>query len=237
VGEREGRWFVQPVLVERDEEGGDAVWRFTKHIFVGSAGDGGLAPLLKRLGEWTLPTWKERASDDPDLAETGDWQLEETDEVGDAEEEVDVRAACQCGAIDFRILRGDGGREKWKGKHCACTSCVRATSTPVSSWFRVPESSITPTFSTLSSTTYKPSAGVTRSFCGTCGASVSYTNVKEPGVVCVAAGLVRERNVRLERLVEWDRSEGGLEDMKALGMGMEKVGEALQKSLEEKKRI
>jgi hypothetical protein len=154
------------------------------------------------------------------------------------EEEGDVRAACQCGAIDLRIARGEnGGRGKWKGKHCACASCVRATSTPVSSWFRVPESSITPDLFSLSSTTYESSAGVTRGFCGTCGASVSYTNVKEPGVVCVAAGLVRGRNVRLEGLVEWDNSVGGLEDMRAMGMGMETVGGALQKSLEEKRRI
>ena len=43
---------------------------------------------------------------------------------------------------------------------------------------------------------------------------------REPGVVCVCAGLVRARKCRVEDVVEWDGDVGGLGDLEGWDGGM-----------------
>jgi hypothetical protein len=206
---------------------------FTKHIFVDSTGDGGLATSLLHIDGKKLPLWKEYPVEG---VQGGDWSLSgrgKEEDGGDGEEEINeaaIRAACHCNAIDFKITR-EGNEGKFKGKHCACTSCRLATSTPISSWFRVPSTSITssdPTHTLFPSSlstnphlkTYVSSPGASRSFCAICGASVGVEYESEPGVVCVNAGLVRRRRCRIEEVVEWDGEVGGLEDLRAWNVDM-----------------
>ncbi|KAF2825084.1 hypothetical protein CC86DRAFT_241596, partial [Ophiobolus disseminans] len=217
AGEEEVEWYIALGVV--DQEGGgkgngkvDGVWQFTKHIFVSSTQDGGLAFFLTRIGNSNVRLWNSRPIDDP--------------AVGTGELQMQLEVKCHCTSIHFPISR-PSPQSKFQGKHCACRSCRFATSTPVASWVYVPTSSLSlpanllfnsnskppslgPGFGTLQ--TYTSSPGVTRSFCSTCGACVAVVRDEEKGVVQVAAGLFRAKGVRAEEWVEWGRDVGGLED-------------------------
>jgi len=244
-GEKEEKWYVAPALVETGVKEGDGeeegVWAFTNHIFVASTRDGGLAPYLTRLNGREMRCWNERSVDDPKFASRGNWSLSKSGtKEGRKEGEGMLEVKCQCGGIDFRISRPTsddalpahirpGDPLRWIGQHCACTSCCLSTSTPISSWIYVPTGAVTASLSSLPATAYQSSQGVTRSFCGTCGTCVCVVREDEPGVVQIAAGLVRAKGARAEEWVEWKGEIGGVEEKGEHGMGS--VVEALRKGL------
>jgi hypothetical protein len=212
-------WFVSAASVDAEED----VWSFAGHVFVGSTGDGGLAPLLqeicgKKLFSWD--TWAGKSApwhsvNQPTAAES---VLKEPDRL---------RAHCHCGGVEFYISRPTGDetfteidennvrkhKDKWLGIHDVCTSCRLAISTWVISWIfpsrdkiSLADGSPYPAdgiFGTAKA--YSSSAGVNRTFCGRCGAAVSYVCDERPHVIDVAAGLLDHdrQDVRAEDWIEW----------------------------------
>jgi hypothetical protein len=222
-GDGKDMWFVATALVEIEEDKLD----FTGHQFVGSTVDGGLATLLTHINSKHLPLWNER----PVYASTipfEDWQPVSRPETEIADGGAKLRARCHCGGIECWIARPTPGEErdknlqtkderKWCGAHSASTSDRLTSSSPITSWVYLPIASLTTSASSPSSPhpgsienlfgpalkSYTSSRGVTRTFCGTCGASVSYEHQARPGVVGVAAGLLEAGGVRVEEWVEW----------------------------------
>jgi hypothetical protein len=102
-------------------------------------------------------------------------------------------------------------KDKWLAIHDVCTSCRLTISAFVISWFFPSRSHITLAdgspypadgiFGTVKA--YKSSAGVDRTFCGKCGAAVSFVCDERPHVVDVAAGLLDTGAVRAEDWLEW----------------------------------
>lgn len=218
-----GRWFVAAALVEANED----VFNFTGHHFVESTEDGGLASLLTQFDGRQLPVWNERPVD-VSATPQGDWKLATQSKAGDEEREKKLRVRCHCGGIDFKIARLTPGEErdehlktrderKWLGAHSASTSDRMTSSSPITSWVYVPVTALSSGTESLSSSApgstenlfgptakaFPSSKGVTRTFCGTCGASVAYKHEARPGVVGVAVGLLEDRGARAEDWVEW----------------------------------
>ncbi len=73
---------------------------------------------------------------------------------------------CLCGAIRFTAK----GPPLWIA-HCHCDSCRRATASPMTTFFAVPNTGLTWHGRPAS---YASSKGVTRGFCATCGSPVFY---------------------------------------------------------------
>jgi hypothetical protein len=74
---------------------------------------------------------------------------------------------CLCGRVTYRCDLAP----LWQ-THCHCESCRRATASPFTSFFAIPDGGWR--WTGAAPATYASSAGVTRSFCGTCGTPMAY---------------------------------------------------------------
>ncbi|KAF3032423.1 hypothetical protein E8E12_001353 [Didymella heteroderae] len=213
------KWFVSAASVDAEED----TWNFAGHVFVGSTGDGGLATLLPEIGEKELRLW------DTWAGKSALWHpAERSASTKSTMNEPDrLRAHCHCGGIEFFISRPDGDetfieidennvrihKNKWLGIHDVCTSCRLTISTWVISWIFPSRNKITLADGSLypadgvfgTAKAYSSSAGVSRTFCGRCGAAVSYVSDERPHVIDVAAGLLdhARQDVRAEDWIEW----------------------------------
>jgi hypothetical protein len=212
------RWFVSAASVDAEEE----VWDFAAHIYVGSTGDGGLAMLMTQIDGKEVGLWDKLAG------RGAPWQfsVREPDAgVVRTSSEDRLRAHCDCGGVEFFISRPTGDetfteidennvrkhKDKWLAIHDVCNTCRLTISTFVISWFFPSRGRITlpdglpypmnGIFGTAKS--YSTSAGVIRTFCGTCGATVSYVTDERPHVIDVAAGLIDTEDARAEDWLEW----------------------------------
>ena len=79
---------------------------------------------------------------------------------------------CLCGAVRWT----SDGPVLWAG-HCHCESCRRASSSPITSFFGVPRTSVTWS-GELAIRASSP--GNTRGFCPTCGSQVSFQSTRWP---------------------------------------------------------
>ncbi|GAB7350595.1 hypothetical protein MBLNU459_g1164t2 [Dothideomycetes sp. NU459] len=107
-------------------------------------------------------------------------------------------------------LRAD--KQKFLGGLCTCGSCRLATGCEFTQWAFIPASDISLSadgsipfsreFGTLKK--YRSSKEVTRSFCGTCGATVFWDGDFRPGLLDVAVGLLdAPEGARAESWLEW----------------------------------
>jgi hypothetical protein len=222
------KWYVAVSVVDAEEE----VWIYTGHHFVQGTGDGGLAVKLREIGGTKMGLWKERKLEAGEFGEAGDWSpLEAEIDLGvRGAEEPMLRARCHCSGVDFWVTMPKGEARtkpldtkdstKWSGRHCACNSCRLTTSSFIASWINIPTSAVyTKDAAPVASedlaclgTTYKSSMEVSRTFCSTCGASISYRRDEEPGVVKIAAGLLDGQGSRAEDRIEWIDEVHRLED-------------------------
>ncbi|KAF2623549.1 hypothetical protein BU25DRAFT_305550, partial [Macroventuria anomochaeta] len=212
------KWFVSAPSVDAEEE----VWDFAGHVFVGSTGDGGLATLMREIGSTELglwETWSGKSAPWHPSERVKDSRAVETQSQGR------LHAHCHCSGIEFYVSRPTGDetftdidennvrkhKNKWLGIHDVCTTCRLTISTFVMSWFfpsrdhitladgsPYPEDGI---FGTVK--VYESSADVDRTFCGSCGAAVSYVHHSRSDIVDIAAGLLDTENVRAEDWLEW----------------------------------
>ncbi|ORX96637.1 Mss4-like protein [Clohesyomyces aquaticus] len=239
-----GQWCVAASLVDAEEE----VWRFEKHIHVEETFDGGLSTWLPQIGGQQLGTWKTKPGrQDLEDKPMGDYTAP-TPSHSDADARNNtngkgkkLHAHCHCHGIEFFISPPDPGtsfinhtegvmpkdKTKWHASSDVCNSCRLTSSSFLTSWLFPSVSAITLSdglpypqnhiFGTAKP--YQSSPGVTRTFCGTCGAVVVFAIEKRykggEGVVDVAAGLVDEEvagGVRAEEGLEWSAQVGYTED-------------------------
>lgn len=110
---------------------------------------------------------------------------------------------CLCGAVRFAYE----GPENWRA-HCHCESCRRATSSPFTTFFGVPDGAWR--WTGEAPKLYQSSPGVRRWFCGTCGSPMAYGSDRHPGELhFYAASLddptdfAPERHVHCDEQLPW----------------------------------
>lgn len=81
--------------------------------------------------------------------------------------ELPITGGCYCGAIRYRIDQRPNYSEI-----CYCSNCRRAIGAHVTSWVRVRSTSFALLHGELSR--YRTDTGAWRTFCGTCGTSLTY---------------------------------------------------------------
>lgn len=117
---------------------------------------------------------------------------------------------CLCGAVRWTYQ----GKPNWVA-HCHCESCRRTCSAPVTTFVGVPRAALV--WQGESPQIYQSSPGVRRSFCGTCGAPVSFDADRYPHEVHLyAAGhddpaaLTPRAHVYAAEALPWLHIEDGL---------------------------
>ncbi len=81
---------------------------------------------------------------------------------------------CMCGAVTFEAE----GNPLWTCV-CHCESCRRASASASVAFVGFPEEKVTIRGEALK--THRSSPGVERTFCGTCGTSISFKSIRWPG--------------------------------------------------------
>ena len=164
-------------------------------LFANDTGDGGAAKWLLDA----VPEVHGRHRDSPLLSDK---------EISMMKPETDVEALterCHCGDVQFTIDEGDA---KYQAGLDACTSCRTVTGCEITAWATVPQKNVHP-FELDRLKQYSTSPGVTRYFCGRCGATIFY--LKEGlDSVDVGVGLLDGGGVRAEKYLDWRKYEDGI---------------------------
>lgn len=90
-----------------------------------------------------------------------------------------IEGGCHCGAVRYEIAAAPTN-----SMICHCRTCRRVSGAPVVPWISVPTKAFR--FTKGAPATYKSSPGVTRGFCGRCGAQMTYALDREPENIDVA---------------------------------------------------
>jgi hypothetical protein len=101
--------------------------------------------------------------------------------------EAETPGRCLCGAIRYAVLG-----EPEQSLVCHCPDCRRAAGAQSVAWLVVR----TEQFEIRQGTakTYDSSPGVTRTFCGTCGTTLTWVGAGHPGRVDVTIGSLDDAN-------------------------------------------
>ncbi|OAG11143.1 uncharacterized protein CC84DRAFT_1158760 [Paraphaeosphaeria sporulosa] len=208
-------WFVETSMVETDEK----TWNFGSHYFLKSTKDGGLSGWLPDIGGKELKKWKVGSTSEADS-----FIQPRRSKAHPSRDGKKLKAHCHCGGVEFYISPPRNAevhhgspesmtpkdKTKWYALVDACNSCRLVSGCAVIGWAFPEATHITlvdgspykPIFGTLKA--YKSSEKVDRTFCGTCGAVVTYTCDERPDYVDVAVGLLdAESGVRAEEWLEW----------------------------------
>lgn len=199
VGDRahNGQWIVSHSIFDanKHEQG---IWQFQTHLLPSSAADGGLSTLIPEIDgrqlEMVNPESSQQSTNEPPI------------EASDSK----LLAKCHCGGVAFTISRPSeefiaspasqgwlhpADKSKWLACWDLCNDCRLVTGSHVIGWMFVPLDHISPRppadFMVGSSKVYRSSEGVVRTFCGTCGATVSYSCSDRPQIIDVAVGILR----------------------------------------------
>lgn len=110
-----------------------------------------------------------------------------------------AEGGCMCGAVRFRV---EGSPQD--PSYCHCRMCQRAVGAPVVPWGTWP----TERFTWLhgEARIFASSAKGERSFCPTCGTSLTFVDPSEPGMVDVALATLDEPAVVAPEFHIWTMS-------------------------------
>lgn len=251
-------WVIAASIFAPPPAGDGDISRFflvNKHVHTDSAPGGGLYTFLPGLETWNPKS-------DPTPAAALATAATNTD-GGSGEER--LRAQCHCGGVSFTVRRpasADHAHPKtkrlisptdptrWKGSLDLCDDCRLVSGAHVVPWAFVSRAAIEPPLGEDlvlgSSKVFRSSPGVLRSFCGTCGATVFFsdeakededgngaagTRDRRP-TVDIAAGLLRADDGPLaEKWVSWRTDDISFYDSGA--KYDQKFAAMLKKGLEE----
>ncbi|KAL4937349.1 hypothetical protein BDV06DRAFT_232647 [Aspergillus oleicola] len=215
-----GPWNVSISIFDEigNGNGNEGVWVINEHYFVTGTGNGGFAALLPTIGGRKVKVYE---------AQPGGVSFSDASApLSNACEK--LLAQCHCGGISFSISRPKpsfitspenqgwihpSDPTKWLALIDVCRDCRLVTGTHVIAWLFVARDHITPLLLDNlligTSKAYQSSEGVRRTFCGQCGATVFYSHVSRPGIVDVATGILRSKDVMLGDWAVWRTSRLG----------------------------
>ncbi|KAJ5659150.1 hypothetical protein N7507_005601 [Penicillium longicatenatum] len=195
----DGRWVISNAIFDANRAD-TGIWRFTTHLHPDSARDGGLSAVVSTIDGQHLELVMPGHSSQPIKDTPRD------DEVSDEK----LLAECHCGGVSFHMSRPRADfivsptgqswlspldQTKWLACMDLCDDCRLVNGTHVIGWIFVPVNHISPNPSPNlligSTKAYRSTADVLRTFCRTCGATVSYSCDGRPEIVDIAVGLLR----------------------------------------------
>ena len=94
-----------------------------------------------------------------------------------------VRGSCLCGSVRYEV-HGKFPRIV----HCHCRMCRKAHGAAFGSYGEIRAESFKLVSGEADIASYESSAGVRRTFCRTCGATLQFITAKRPGMVDLAVG-------------------------------------------------
>lgn len=212
VGDRahhDGHWVISSSIFDANKHD-QGIWQFHGHVDPTSPADGGLSALVSHVDGKQL----EMITLDQPLP---------PQEQPDRSNSKELLAQCHCGGVSFTISRPSAefiaspvsqgwlhpsDKSKWLACWDLCNDCRLVNGTHVVGWMFVPLDHISPPpaadFMIGSSKSYRSSEGVSRTFCCTCGATVSYSCKERPHIVDVAVGILRApEGVMAENWAAW----------------------------------
>jgi hypothetical protein len=214
-----GRWVISTSLFTKDE----TVFQIKKHIFTESAVGGGLNDWLPSIGDREMKIWNPTDSSAAPVQSAIEYG-----KGPDGHQEERLRAQCHCGGVSFTIPRPNEevlnsaamksyvspvDKRKWVACLDFCDDCRLTTGAHCIAWTFVPLNQCEPKIKSDlligTSKTFRSSAGVLRSFCGRCGATVFFSceermpNERE-SIVDLAVGILRApEGVKAENWLTW----------------------------------
>ena len=94
-----------------------------------------------------------------------------------------MEGGCGCGAVRYRVT----GAPKW-ASHCHCVDCRRAAGAAYVTYVGLQTAQVA--WSGTPPARHQSSPGVTRTFCGKCGTSLTYEGERWPGEIHIARASV-----------------------------------------------
>lgn len=94
-----------------------------------------------------------------------------------------LSGSCLCGAVRYRVAGPVGPTS-----HCHCSMCRKAHGAAFATYARVARADFHFSAGAEDVRSYESSAGVTRTFCGRCGANLQFIEDAEPGHLELALG-------------------------------------------------
>ncbi|WQF80859.1 Putative CENP-V/GFA domain, Mss4-like superfamily protein [Colletotrichum destructivum] len=183
VGIDDDEWVVSMSIFDANKDDVPSIWDIRTHVNTASAPGGGFYDWLPSISTKEMKVWN---PEEPSENETA---VALRSEVGTGGDEV-LRAQCHCGGVSFSISRPKAamiGNEaykawlspidttKWTACLDVCGDCRLQTGAHAVGWALIPESCISPRvpadLSIGTSKAFASSDGVSRSFCGRCGAT------------------------------------------------------------------
>lgn len=210
-GHDDGNWVISTAIFT---EPNDHLWEMRSHIFTESSSDGGLSAMISHVDGRQLNV---KNSNTPPITNTTEALLEDP-----KPKSKEMLAKCHCGGVSFSISRprkkfissprSEGwvlpqDTNKWLALLDLCDDCRLVDGSNVIAWMFVPVDHISPCppedLLIGSSTSYRSSEGVLRTFCGTCGSTIFYSCTDRPGIVDVAVGILRAESVMIDDWALW----------------------------------
>jgi len=94
-----------------------------------------------------------------------------------------IRGSCLCGRVRYEV-RGPLGRMS----HCHCSMCRKAHGAAFATYARVRRSEFAWLSGEDAVNAYRSSPGITRTFCGSCGANLQFIVERRPESFALAVG-------------------------------------------------
>lgn len=198
------QWYIATSVVN----GPESLWTYTEHRNLESTRDGGLS------------AWLPEVNGKP-MKKNGLDHLEEP--LADSESHGKLRGHCHCKGVEFYISRPTKGSSddlpaslrplnpnKWYAVNDVCRTCRLSSGCAILQWAFPTIDHVTlldgsryrRIFGTLKE--YRSSPGVSRTFCGRCGAIFAYHVDDRPKMVDIAVGLLDANSgARAEDWLEW----------------------------------
>jgi hypothetical protein len=115
----------------------------------------------------------------------------------------DARGGCLCGAIRYRITA-----PPVVTSYCHCRSCRLATGAPAAAWVILPPDGLV--FERGTPVAFTSSPGKRRTFCGSCGTSLTYEREDRPDSIDIHTATLDNpdafppvREIWLEEKIAW----------------------------------
>jgi hypothetical protein len=96
-----------------------------------------------------------------------------------------VKGSCLCGAVRYEVTTALGEMH-----HCHCGMCRKAHGAAFSSFIQTDAKGVRYTNGAEMVRSYQSSPPITRTFCGTCGANLTFAFAQMPNVIWVSAGTI-----------------------------------------------
>lgn len=212
------------------------ITRTSDHIFIPDTIDGGLAPFMLLDKVHQIPTWTGYPKAGvPDMTHEEVLAMPKASLAKAARtgENDHLEAKCLCGGVSLSLKRANYSldenarytprdRTKYVSYMCACRSCRLTTGVAMVPWTTVPAVNVFAHDKASATVVFDPKGGndelklkyfrssenVVRSFCSTCGASVSFWTAERKDEIDLLVGIFRAKEGSMARHwleLDWGR--------------------------------